>query len=376
VADRVVLHVGAMKSGTTTLQALLFANQDALAEQGLLVPGRGWGDQARAVSEVARTWRADGELWSALAAETAAWGRSAVVSMEYLGPFDPRQIRAVVDSFGDTRVEVVVTARDLNRSLASMWQETVRNGRSWGWSDYLAAARDGRPRRRPRWRRPVPEAGRRFWRQQDVVGMVRSWAAVVGSDAVTIVTVPPPGAPSGELTRRFARAVGFAADGLSAGESANPSLGVVSAVLLQRVNALLESEGIAAGDGKRFRKRVVAGQILGARAGGEQRIGLPVSPWVRAYAARAVAQLSREVTRLEGDWSDLTPVDVPGGDPAAVEESVLGATAGETFAALHAHLAAQCVAPVPAWPPGASGERAVAAFAGLVAAGVRAGAPA
>jgi hypothetical protein len=378
VADRVVLHVGVMKSGTTTLQALLFANQDALAGQGLLVPGRSWGDQARAVTEVARTWRADGELWSALAAETAAWPGPAVVSMEYLGPFDARQVSAVVDSFGDVRVEVVLTVRDLNRSLASMWQETVRNGRSWTWSDYLAAARAGRPRR-GRWAwlrtpRQPPEAGRTFWRQQDVVAMVRGWGAVVGKDHVTVVTVPPPGAPAEELTDRFAAAVGFSATDLVPGASENTSLGLVSAVLLQRVNALLEADGIARGDGRRFRKRVVARQVLGARAGSEPRIGLPVAPWVVSYAARAVQQLAAEVTRLEGTWADLTPVDVPGGDPARVDEASVAAAAQQAFTALRDHLTAQQVAPLPAWPAGSTGEGAVAALAGLVAAAVRAGA--
>lgn len=376
MADRVVLHVGAMKSGTTSLQALLFENRSALAEQGLLVPGETWGDQARAVTEVARTWRADGARWSALVAEIRDWPGPAVVSMEYLGPFDPPQIDAVVSTLRGAPVEVVLTVRDLNRSLVSMWQETVQNGRSWTWADYLSAARRSRPRR---WApREVPEAGRTFWRQQDMVGMVRRWGEAVGPDAVSLVTVPPPGAERDELTRRFARAVGFSAAGLVPGEAANASLGLVSAVLLQRTNAVLEAEGVSLGDGKRFRKRVVAKQVLGARAALEPRIGLPVARWVRSHAQGTTRRLGAEVHRIEGAWSDLTPVEVTGEDPGAVDDGALTTAACEAFAELRDHLVREGlgggVEGLPEWPSGAVGEGAVAAFARLVAVGVRAGA--
>lgn len=371
MADRVVLHVGTMKSGTTSLQELLFANRPALASQGLLVPGDTWGDQARAVTEVARTSRATGALWSALCDEIAAHAGPAVVSMEYLGPLPAAVVDAVVGSLGDTRVEVVLSVRDLNRTLVSMWQETIQNGRPWTWADYLAGARRARPRGRAP--RVVPEAGRTFWKQQDIVGLVRTWAAAVGPESVTLVTVPPPGAPRDELAERFARAVGFSADGLRPAESANASLGLTSAVLLQRVNAALAQQGLGLDAGKRLRKRVLAKQILAARAATEPRIGLRVPRWVRSYADGTVRRLAAEVSRLEGSWADLTPIDVPGSAPATVDEVALSDTAGRAFAELRAVLGERGVTPPDEWPAGASGDRAVAALAGLVAAGVRAG---
>ncbi|GAA1972607.1 hypothetical protein GCM10009798_37210 [Nocardioides panacihumi] len=360
-----------MKSGTTSLQELLFANRPALQSQGLLVPGHTWGDQARAVTEVARTARVTGALWSALRDEIAAHDGPAVVSMEYLAPLPPALVAAVVASLGDTRVEVVLTVRDLNRTLVSMWQETIQNGRSWTWADYLDGARRARPRRRVP--RVVPEAGRTFWKQQDVVGLVRTWGAAAGPGSVSVVTVPPPGAPRDELAARFGRAVGFSSDGLLSGESANASLGLTSAVLLQRVNAELADRGVSLDAGKRLRKRVLAKQILAARAATEPRIGLPVERWVRSYAAGTVRRLAAEVPRLEGSWADLTPVDVPGSVPATVDDTALTDTAGRAFAELRTVLAERGVTPPEEWPVGASGDRAVAALAGLVAAGVRAG---
>ena len=40
MAERVVLHIGAMKSGTTYIQDRLNANAEALARHGILVPRR------------------------------------------------------------------------------------------------------------------------------------------------------------------------------------------------------------------------------------------------------------------------------------------------------------------------------------------------
>jgi hypothetical protein len=214
--------------------------------------------------------------------------------------------------------------------------------------------------------------------------MARSWGAAVGPDAVTLVTVPPRGAAPGELTARFARAVGFAAEGLAPGAPANPALGVVSSVLLQRVNAVLAADGIGLRDGKRFRKRIVAKEVLGGRSG-EPRLGLAAAPWVRSYAEVASRRLAAATPRVEGDWSDLRPLDVAGTDPATVADEALTPVAHDAFVVLRDRLSATpslsatgpATAPaLPAWPRDPSPEEAVAALAGLVAAGVRAGVPA
>ena len=61
----VVLHVGAMKSGTSYLQARLFANQDVLRERGVLVPGETWTHQV--ARGQGRLWRRPREGRSAVA---------------------------------------------------------------------------------------------------------------------------------------------------------------------------------------------------------------------------------------------------------------------------------------------------------------------
>jgi len=171
---------------------------------------------------------------------------------------------------------VVVTARDLNRTLVSMWQETIQNGRTWTWAEYLADAEAKRPR----------------------VG-----ASGVELDAGREVT------------------------------TANESLGLASLLVLRRVNELLDERDLRFPAGQGVRKRTLAKTILAARRGAEPALGLRTPPWVREQTERTVAALRGASTRLAGDWADLEPVDVPGVEPddvplTDVHEAALEAIAG------------------------------------------------
>lgn len=183
MADTVVLHIGLMKSGTTFLQGRMNANRDALlAEQGVLFPGPTWRRHSRAVTDLVSNGAAATGAWPGLVDEVAAHPGTAVVSMEYLGPMAEDRIRTACSSFGDAEVRVVLTVRDLGRTVPAMWQEAVKNGRTWSWPDYVRSVQKG------------GEPGRRFWRQQDAAAVASRWAAAAGADHVHVVTVPPPGA--------------------------------------------------------------------------------------------------------------------------------------------------------------------------------------
>lgn len=327
MADRIVLHVGAMKSGTSYLQAQLFANQERLARGGVLVPGEAWSDQARAVRQALAPARGGGRShWDAFAEQVRAHPGGAAVSMEFLGPIGPAKATSFLETLGfretlgAPEVQVVLTVRDLNRTLASMWQETVQNGRSWTWAEYVADARDKRPGHGD----GVSDrssAGGTFWRQQHVVRMAATWSSLVGQENVVLVTVPQPGADRSTLARRFAAATGLDLDVETRVSTANESLGLASILVLRRVNELLDEQGLEFPAGSRLRKRTLAKTVLAARRADEPALGLPVVDWVREQTSATVAALQVAGTRLVGDWDDLTPVDVPGIDPVQVPES-------------------------------------------------------
>ena len=333
MADRVVLHVGTMKSGTSYLQALLFADKPRLEEAGVHVPGTVWADQARAVRQALAPRKGGSRpRWTAFAEEVRAAPGTAVISMEYLGPSHPDTINTVLGALGASDRRVVVTARDLNRTLVSMWQETIQNGRTWTWPEYLADAEAKRPRDGAGAAdRQTP--GGTFWRQQDLVRMVADWSVVVGADNVVLATVPPPGAAPTVLAERFAEASGVALDTGRDVTTANESLGLASLLVLRRVNELLAERDLAFPAGQGVRKRTLAKTILAARRDAEPALGLVTPPWVREEAERTVAALRESGTRLVGDWADLEPVDVPGVGPddvplADVHEAALEALAG------------------------------------------------
>jgi len=332
MADEVVLHAGLMKSGTSHLQELLFANQSHLAERDVLVPGETWADQAKAVRH-ALSVAGGSRWWDALVREVRAHPGTAVISMEYLGPAPAPRIRRFVEELGEPAVRVVFTARDLNRTLPSMWQETVQNGHAWTWDHYLADIEASAPTVR---QGPLDKstAGGAFWRRQGVARIVRTWASVVGIDAVTLVTVPPPGTPPHVLAERFRDAVGLDLDLALEVPRSNESLGLASALVMRRLNELLDERGLVFPEGAHVRKHQLSKTVLSARRGSEPSLGLPVRPWVRREAKAAAVRLQDLGPRLIGSWADLEPTPVEGIDPAALDPALVGEAALDALAFL------------------------------------------
>ena len=319
MARTVYLHVGLMKSGTSFLQEKLHANADALAAQGILFPGRGLRDQVRAVQDVLGT-RRDGAkpphtegAWQRLLDELAGWDGDAVISSELLAAARQRRARRIIASLQPAQVHVVVTARDLGRTIPAMWQESMQTSRSWTWSEYLAGITEGDPSQ--------PGPAYSFWRQQDVAGIVRRWRRAAGRPNLTLVTLPPPGAEPDVLWHRFCAATGIDPALASApGRRSNESLGAVSAELMRRLNAALQGSGVTWAQYSRFVKHPVAKRLLAARRPEEPPIGFTRRSfprrWVHECAADAVGRLARMRLRVIGDLTDLEPVLVRGTDPS------------------------------------------------------------
>jgi hypothetical protein len=314
VAERVVLHVGLMKSGTSYLQSRLVSAPEALAEAGVLFPGRVWRDQVNAVSDaLGRRQRAHGEFdgtWDRMVEEIVAHPGTAVISMEFLAAAAPEGIRHVVETLRPARVEAVVTVRDLGRTIPSMWQETLKNGRSWPWREYVAGVRE----------RTGP--GEAFWREQDAVAVVTKWAEAVGRDATTVVTLPRTARDPELLWRRFCEASGVPVDAAPPPTSGNESLGAASAAVLGRLNPAMGD--LAWPDYSRHVKFGLAKTILAGHRSAEQPIGFPVTRWVRRLADEQRRGLEASGVRVVGELADLEPVATKGGraDKVALEEQL------------------------------------------------------
>lgn len=328
MAPRLVLHVGTMKTGTTYLQGRLFANTEKLAGLGVHLPGGSYGAQVMA----ARDLGSEPERWAALAEETRAHDGTSVISTERLAPMRPAMVEKVRQPLEGVEVDVVVTARDLNRSIPALWQETLQNGRTWRYGEYLAGVEAWRPGHREGVERP--EAGRTFWRQLDLARIVTTWQDVFGADRVTVITLPPPGAPRDLLWERFCSVVGIPHEGFQESRTPNGSLGAASAMAVRRMNELLLESDLPFPRGGPLRKRILSKQVLAGRRKDEPSIGLDVAPWLDEQTRRIERALDRLGVRVIGSVEELEPVAVPGIDPDTLDDAQVAEAAVAGLAGL------------------------------------------
>lgn len=309
-APTVYLHIGTPKSGTTYLQSRFSVNHELAAEQGVLWPGPMWGRHVSAVEELRRL--PDGEElpadgpWSTLAEEARDWqGRAVLISMEWMASLTPRQIEIALESLSPARVEVICTARDLVRSFVAQGQEMARNYRPWTWArlvDEVRNDKNGRP-------------ARIFWRQQNVPAILRRWLAAVPAERVHLVTVPPAGADPGVLWERFCSVVGVDGSAFAAPTTDNASLGVVSTVLMQRLNAVARAQGVTPPVYKEVLHTALAERVLAPRRTSEGPIGITddLDQFLRGRSGAMVEELRSLGVDLVGDWADLVPTKRPEG---------------------------------------------------------------
>ncbi len=326
MARRLVLHIGTMKSGTSFVQNVLQENREALAEHGVLFPGRRWRDQVSGVLDLIerggdrqQPMAPDGP-WRTIAAEVDAWPGTAVISMEFLAPRTRPKIQQILASFTGAEVDVVLTARDLSRNIPAMWQESVQNAGTTTWTEFLDEVRTEDKR---------SAAARWFWRHQGVPGIVRRWTNQVGRQHFWLVTVPPAGAPQGLLWERFAETLPVPADRFRLDVRRNPSIGAASAMVMRRVNERLAEDPLPRQRYQRYAKHILAKEGLGGRPAREANLALD-EPWVVKRGARQVDALRRIGPRLVGDLADLAPREVPGvrAEDITVEEQLAAAVDG------------------------------------------------
>lgn len=330
MTERVFLHVGAPKSGTTYLQRVLEANRAALAERGVLVVGERHLDRVHAAMAVREDPRLDSlppeasEAWQRLVAEVRAWaGPDAVLSYELFAGASAEQAERALADLAGLEVHVVITARDLAAAVPSAWQERLKFALTTPLESW----------------RPRPEsAGARAewgWRTMDPAGVATRWGASLPPERVHVVTVPRSTADRTELWRRFAEACGLPVEGLAlAPEAANESLGVVASELLRRVNVQLGDR--ISGNRQQalwLRDTLAHGVLAGL---GRERIGLTDAQHAEAAerASAATEAVRAAGYAVHGDLDDVLAERVEGRTPGQATEAELLEAATETIAQL------------------------------------------
>jgi hypothetical protein len=330
VADRVVLHIGTMKSGTTYLQDVL--SSGVLESAGGWYVGGTFGAQTSAVRRLLRPpAERRPEEWEALAREARERDGVAVFSQEFLSFARPPRAQQIVSSFGGAPVELVLAVRDQHSAMPAQWQSFTRNRGLDDWATYQGRleqmAGAGRKGRRSK-------AVKSFRRAQDVPGILRRWGSAEGLAGISVVVVPPSGSEPTALWRRFCEAATLdAGDPEAAGRRSNESLGYASCDALVRVNRGLEP--LDKRQYTRARKRLLEALLPLRPDEGRPVLSAAGAEVARELNAGILEAIDHHGVRLVGERSELpvddpgtAPAEVPPPDPAQVQRALVAAWEG------------------------------------------------
>ena len=236
MSERVLLHVGTPKTGTSYLQDVLFRNRVKLITQGITYPAERFDAHFLAALDLMKM------PWGGLQAEAiGAWDELAdavrkapgtsIISHEILATASRSQVKRALDVAGlrhrDRGPRDPLGARPGPADPGGVAGERQAPGRPLATG---TSSRGSRTRSGAAGSAAGSGASRRS-RTSSTAG-----ATTCRPEHVHLVTVPPPGAPD-LLWKRFSTAFGL--DGLDLdleAERVNPSLGVPEIALIRRIN--------------------------------------------------------------------------------------------------------------------------------------------
>lgn len=302
---RVFVHIGAPKTGTTYLQAVLHHNQQRLADAGVLYPqdiGNAHFHAALDVREAAFAGHRDPSVegaWERVSSQVRGWtGPTAVISHELLAAAKPEHAKRILDSLAPAEVHLVYTARDIGRQIPAMWQESIKNGQTLDFPTYVR-----------RLRRPLHKgrAARIFWRSQDPVDVLSRWS-VMPAERMHVITVPAPGAAPSLLWHRLCQVLGLDADQYDIDvPRINESLGLAEAELVRHINIRLDGQ-LAWPDYEAVVKHELAEGMLAQRRDSPRAALSPKQhSWAVDVSKRFATGLEAAGYQVVGDLADLLP---------------------------------------------------------------------
>ncbi|MBT0994595.1 hypothetical protein KIN34_09880 [Cellulomonas sp. DKR-3] len=304
-----LVHIGAPKTGTTSVQGSFAAVRARLPELGVLYPGT----ETKHKRETDQLFDGGGAALDRLRAELADHpDHRVVVSAEKLSTQLLPQVQAVHELVGE-QAHVVLTLRSIGDFLTSLWQQRIKNGEVRDLDEWL----------QDRLRR-IDEYN--FLRRDDGLDVASRWAQVFGADRVTVVVLER--SSPGRLFEVFEALCALPEGTLDVAEL-NRGLTWREAQVVRALN-VLAARGEA--DADAVRSFVHLGAVSGLTLDWVPDRDEP-KPRLPAWAASAVEaegeRLADAVTasgvRVVGDLAELSRVRV--GENAAVTSVPAGAVA-------------------------------------------------
>lgn len=311
MAQKVILHVGAPKTGTSFLQDLLFSEREALQETGLLYSAEEFDTHFRAALDLMQLpwggleWQATG-AWDRLADQVRAWPGTAIISHEILATASRVQVARALESLGagsGTEVHLVYSARDLVRQIPAEWQENLKHRRTTRYAEFLEQILD--PER-------ADEVAQWFWGVQEIPDVLDRWGSTLPRKQVHLVTVPPPGSPRSVLWDRFTSVLGIDPERFQPHQDrANVSLGVPEAAVLRRLNEAIEDIVWNHNYRPLVREYLVHRNLSFNTDSARLAVPPKVWDWAHDLSRRWVAEVALRGYDVVGSLDDLIPVEPP-----------------------------------------------------------------
>lgn len=187
MAERIVLHAGFHKSGTTALQHSFASNAELLNSHRVDYPASSrhahhraaWGLTGRVWG-----WRNNGgkpipvSEWEELVRRVNGSKSTALISSEFFTEAKEEHIARLRSDFGSTPIEIVFTSRPFIKILASSYQQYLKYGvriRYDKWLDEMFHRHESS--------KVTPS----FWPRSQVDEVVAKWVAVFGSEKVSVI---------------------------------------------------------------------------------------------------------------------------------------------------------------------------------------------
>jgi hypothetical protein len=304
MADVVYLHVGSPKTGTTYIQDRLYLNRTHLARHDVRYPVGMRADMFHAALDLMdRPWGgmladAKGE-WEALVKRTRRARGAVVISHEILSGASHEHIERAVTSLAPAEIHVVLTTRDIARQVPAEWQEKLKHQRQMSYGKFVR-----------RIQKPQTSQARAFWQAQGVPQILERWSRQLAPDHVHVVTVPQPGAPHGELWRRFCQAVDVdPAWAPLDSVRRNPSIGVAESATLRHLNSRLRQVDLEHADYRALVRQLLVHETLAARTVKEPITLAPQHfDWADQVADSWRDWIVGSGVDVVGDLDDLRPV--------------------------------------------------------------------
>lgn len=326
-AKKVLIHLGAPKTGTSYLEKIIWGNQNRLLEDGVWMPGKSRWDHDALMGDVRGKgiWHTPSHpwTWSRMAAEARERDDSVLVSKEMLSGIPQPQVEKAMALLDGLEVHLVITCRALSSSLPSIWQQTVKANSKRGFSEWLGEIR----------------AGQRssFWRYHDPVRVLRRWGSELPAEQLHVISMPPTSADPTLLWRRFASVIGVDPERYTTPDKpANESLGAIQAELLRLVNVALDDDLPLREPYRLGVHRPLIQDVL-LQATAKRRFGVPAEhhAWVEQRSQQMIEDLKSFPCTFVGEYDDLLPrLDPDAIVPDALDPKDLLGEAVDTLATL------------------------------------------